>query len=557
MHSSRETRILNTICVVLVLLVGPVRIIGYQYEKAAYNNIICILFCAAAFIWLFQIRKRVIQPEERRYLTGIALLMIFWIVLQTIRYEYIVDEYYITRFVWYLYYVPQTFCAALMLLSVLHIGRPYDRPICRRWKLIYVPSAIIVAGVLTNDLHQLAFRFPYGLKDWNRVDYIYGPYYYAALLWIAVLFLAILVITFTRCSVPGRRRKLWMPLLPLFIGVFYCILYWHIDDSMIRFMYRMSEVMCFVFAAFLEGLMLAHLIPTNDSYEDFWNASSIGAGIMNQSDEICYRSLSSVLVTPDQIRGAQQEDVFLENGNVILKSCRIHGGFGYWFTDISEINRLNQELSDLGDMLNEENAMLNAENEMREKRIRIEQQNRLYINIAQQVSPQLDRLGRILDSLPEEEKAFEKEMKYACILNTYVKRYSNLLLLSHQNEWISSGELRLSLMESLEYVRFYGIMTHGSYQGEAFLPGDWILLAYRVFEVVLETAIPGAKALLVNLYTMEQCLVLRLEIDLPGVSLPSDFMKQEIETLHGKLHMERERNTEYVSLSFRAGGERE
>ena len=34
-------------------------------------------------------------------------------------------------FAWYLYYVPQTFCAALMLLLVLYIGRPYDRPIRR------------------------------------------------------------------------------------------------------------------------------------------------------------------------------------------------------------------------------------------------------------------------------------------------------------------------------------------------------------------------------------------------------------------------------------------
>ena len=179
---------------------------------------------------------------------------------------------------------------------------------------------------------------------------------------MAVLFVAIQGVVFVRCSVPGKRGKIWMPLLPLFIAIIYCFSYWS-TGSIFTDMYRMPEVICFVFGAFLESLMLAHLIPTNDSYEDFWNISSIGAGIVDRSGEICYRSLSSVEVTQEEIRDAENRAVFLEDGNVILKSCRIHGGFGYWIRDISEINRLNQELSDLGDVLIEENAMLNAENE--------------------------------------------------------------------------------------------------------------------------------------------------------------------------------------------------
>ena len=78
-------------------------------------------------------------------------------------------------------------------------------------------------------------------------------------------------------------------------------------------------------------------------------------------------------------------------------------------------------------------------------------------------------------------------MKYACILNAYIKRYSNLFLLSHQNRLIGSGELQLALMESLEYVRLYGMIAHGSFQGEASLPGNRILLVYRIFEAIYGT----------------------------------------------------------------------
>ena len=65
--------------------------------------------------------------------------------------------------------------------------------------------------------------------------------------------------------------------------------------------------------------------------------------------------------------------------------------------------------------------------------------------------------------------------------------------------------------------------------------------------------------MLVNLYTMNKCLVLRMEIDSPGKRFLSDFMRQEIEAFHGSLDIEADRDTdtEYVSLSFLTGGERE
>ena len=207
MQSCRKTIILNTICVVLVLLAGPIRFIGYQYENFPYNNLICILFSAAAFIWIYQIRKRVIHPEELRYLMTIAHLMIFWIILRTIKYECLVYDQFLARFAWYLYYIPQVFCVVFMLLTVLHIGKPYNQPINRKWKLIYIPSVVIVAGILTNDLHQLAFRFPEGLEAWKRADYTYGPFYYAAVLWVAVLFLAILIVVFVAAVCPENVKK--------------------------------------------------------------------------------------------------------------------------------------------------------------------------------------------------------------------------------------------------------------------------------------------------------------------------------------------------------------
>lgn len=555
MRSSRKTKILNCICVVLVLLACVVRLLGYQYGTFSYNSIICVLFTASALIWIHQLQRRLVQPDVRRNLTVCALMIILWILLRTIKYEFLPVDSIALRYAWYLYYIPQTFCVLMMFFSVLHIGKPQNSPISRFWKLLYIPAVIIILGILTNDLHQLAFRFPNGMSDWDNNNYIYGPFYYAAVLWIGVLFVSILVIVFVRCAVPGSRRRIWLPMVPLIFGIIYFISYVVNPDWLLAAIIKMPEFVSVFFCAFMECLILAHLIPSNDNYGDFWSSSSIGAGIMDKNGVVKYKSKSSIPVTEEQVRAAEKSAIFLEKGDVVLRSHAIHGGFGYWTKDISEINKLNRQLEDLGDVLAEENAILDAENKLAEERIGIEQQNKLYDDIAKSVSPQLDKLGRLVEEPEQNEEMFEQTMKYACILNSYIKRLSNMLLIFHQNSRIFSGELCLAISESLEYVRLYGIKAHFEYRGESLLAGECVLTAYKVFEAVLESGIPGADAVLVNLDISVDNINLRIEMNNPDKILPQSFMADEIEELGGTLETETEQKTEYVSLVLTSGGE--
>ena len=75
-------------------------------------------------------------------------------------------------------------------------------------------------------------------------------------------------------------------------------------------------------------------------------------------------------------------------------------------------------------------------------------------------------------------------IKHAAILIAYIKRRSNLLLLSHERGVIYSSELRLALAESLEYTQLYGAKVHGEYIGEALLPAPVVLLIYLLFRCV-------------------------------------------------------------------------
>ncbi|MGN0395599.1 MAG: hypothetical protein ACI4EF_09555, partial [Coprococcus sp.] len=288
---------------------------------------------------------------------------------------------------------------------------------------------------------------------------------------------------------------------------------------------------------------------------DFWNASSIGAGIMDEEGVIHYKSRHSIPVCEEQIRNAEKQAVILENGKYILRSHRIRGGFCYWTKDVSEINKLNQMLTDTGNVLAEENAMLEAENKMLEEQTGIRQQNSLYDSIARKVKPQLEKISRLIDEPVQEETLFIEKMKYACILNSYVKRCSNLLLMSHQADKIDSDELRLAISESLEYVRLYGIKAYGAYRGKRLFPADNILLAYEVFEAILESAIPGTGAMLLDMEIDDAGLLLHMEINAPKRIFAGEQLLDRIEVQGGRFSIETEQQTEYVSLMLPFGGD--
>ena len=110
--------------------------------------------------------------------------------------------------------------------------------------------------------------------------------------------------------------------------------------------------------------------------------------------------------------------------------------------------------------------MLEGENRLAEQRSRIHQQSALYDSIAQDVRPQLDQLNILLNTSPQTDSDLEQVIKHAAILIAYIKRRSNLLLLSHERGVIYSSELRLALAESFRiHTAVWRKSSRGIYRG--------------------------------------------------------------------------------------------
>ena len=84
--------------------------------------------------------------------------------------------------------------------------------------------------------------------------------------------------------------------------------------------------------------------------------------------------------------------------------------------------------------------MLEGAIRLSEKKIKVEEKNQLYNEIAREVSPQLKELNELLDSLEQNDQDIREKLCYGGVLNVYIKRCSNLLIMSRQSGVLNVGE---------------------------------------------------------------------------------------------------------------------
>lgn len=555
MADKRKTMVDNILCINMILAVGILRLVCHSNARISLNSITCILYTTAIFVWMNQVKRRLIHEEERRYLLWMGWMSVGLMMIRTIKFIFLPENHILVRYAWYLYYVPQTFMMLFMLFAVLHIGGRLDEKLPRGYYWLYLPAVLLCIGILTNDFHQLAFRFDEPVAMWQDAStYRHGILYYLSLVWMGLLFAAILVITIRRCTISENRRKIWMPLFPLGIGVVYILLFLQNPGGIFAKMYKTSEMLVIIFPAFMEGLIQAHLFPSNDHYVALWNAASIGGGIMTQTGQICCSSPKCVPVTLEEVIQAQNKDVVLENDHRILRSHPIRGGYGYWTKDVQDIWNLNRQLAETGDIITEENAILAGENRLQQQKERVKQQNVIYDDIADILKHRLRQLKDWIELPYKTETEFKKRMRYACVLNVYLKRYSNMYLLARESRTLPMQELHLAIRETLTYVRYMDVTAYAVCSLEKNGNSSDVLQAYEFFEVVIEEVLADSDAILAVIMETKDGWGLRLEIAAAGIELEKSRYDKMLGLHRADLKIEKEEEAWFLTLTFSEKG---
>lgn len=524
----------------LFVLAGVFRQIDYEIPPlpaAVCFMLTNLIYIGLAMAWGFSISSRILHRNVRRYLLLGCAMAVMWMFLRAVKYRFFLTDPDITRHLWYLYYVPQILAPLFSLFAALELGRRDGDAISARWHLLFIPAALLICGVLTNDLHQMAFRAAPGAAT-LEADYTHGWLYFLAMAWTIALLLITGTIIYRKCRVLECRNYAWVPLIVFLGGFALCAL----SFANIYTFHKMPECFCLTFAALWESCLQVGLLPTNSHYRYFFSESTIAAQIVDRQCHSVYRAKNAPALSPDQLAAAAREPILLD-ANTRLQSAPIQDGRVYWVEDITKINRIREQLAEINAQLSEENELIQAENALKRQRAQIEEKNRLMDAMTGLVQPQLQQINRLL------EDGGAKNLKSVCLLGAYVKRRVNLALICEKKAAVPVEELTHCIRESLTYLTQYGAVCALHQEGSGNVLSRAAQLAYDYFEDCLEAALPSLSALMVRVECSKRFSIRLMMEDAAG--LPDADKYAQL----GQITTDNADGELCVMLSFSRGGE--
>ena len=438
--------------------------------------------------WGISVRSRIIQPQVRRYLTAVSALMIFWMTVRSIRYS-LEEALWVMRHLWYLYYLPMLFIPLLALFVALSLGKPDNFRLPKWTALLYIPTAVLLLLVLTNDLHQLVFRFPEDAVVWIN-EYRYGIVYFPVVGWMVLCALTALVIMLVKCRVPNSRKVLVLPFVPVVLSVIYGALYIFQLPWLRLIAGDVTVVFCLLIAATLESCIQCGLIQSNTHYNDLLLSCTLRVQLTDPEYQRLLSSRSAEPIPLQIMRQTETGPVRLDGG-LRLSGAPVRGGHVLWTEDVSELLEVLEELQDVKDSLEDNNALLRAEYTLKAREAHIAEQDRLYNIIQRETAPRIKLLAELTDAFETmgDEAQRKQILGKMAVIGAYLKRRSNLIFLADKTPVFQEKELHLAFGESMDNLELCGITCGLLSELERPVEARQLMKMYDLFEEIVERSI--------------------------------------------------------------------
>jgi len=487
--------------VFLLLFANFVRVITMGTTPAMYivsHIVVLVIYLGILVSWGISVYDRIVNKVIRRYMIVLVALMMFWMLMRTLRLTVFHRVFPIGQWCWYAYYISMIFIPQFCLFAAKYVGKPEEYRFSKKWYLMYIPSIILIVGILTNDLHQLAFRFHRGYEiGWD--DYQRTYLYYAAVVWIFSCIALMIAEIVKRCRIPGTRKTIWLPIAMLGLGVLYTVLY-TVDSDIFGFI-EMTAALCFTVVAIWESCIKTGLVQSNTHYEEMLKYSGLGVVVVDNDYTVHYRSDDALPLTAEQMRETENSSVMLEGG-IRVSGSGIRGGHTLWQEDLSELLDILNELKELRTELEGSNAVSMKNYRMNKKIRALVEKNRLHDELHRQTAHQIELLNDWLKKLTETDEPTEKRelLRRTVVVGAYIKRRNNLILVNEQDGIIKEEELNLSIKEMMKNLQLAGVNCASSVQLEKDLPADVVMRLFDFYEYVVEKAFDGLESLLARFF---------------------------------------------------------
>ena len=116
--------------------------------------VVLLIYLGILISWGMSVYDRIVNKIIRRYLIVLVGLMMFWMMMRTLRFTIFHYVFPFGQWCWYAYYVSMILIPLVSFLAAKYIGKPEEYRISKKWYLMYIPSVTLVIGILTNDLFE-------------------------------------------------------------------------------------------------------------------------------------------------------------------------------------------------------------------------------------------------------------------------------------------------------------------------------------------------------------------------------------------------------------------
>ena len=455
-----------------------------------------LIYIALYIGWGISVSKRIIQVQVRHYLIAVSGLMVFWFVIRSMRYYFITDIG-IARQLWYLYYLPMLFIPLFSLFVAISLGKPENARLSKTALLLLsIPTVLCLLLVLTNDLHQLVFSFPEGAV-WTDINNGYTFGYYIVLGWEILCALAAFVIMIIKCRLSYRKK--YLPFLLLACSIVYAFIYVSGVEWMQLIGGDIAAAQCLMFTGILESCIQCGLIQTNTGYEELFMVSRLGAQITDQGNTVCLASSNARELTGEQRMSAKTHPV-LADKTTLIKSKPIRFGHVLWQEDVSELTEAIEQIEENCRDLSERNRIRRKNLETKKKIPSLQEKNRAADVLNRETTGQISMIEHLLTQYDTENDAQKREklLAGAAVLGAYIKRYGNLLLVSHREETADICDLSRCFEDSFVNLELLDVKYLCTLPADVILATKDMLRIYHTFETILEDCLFDLHSVWVN-----------------------------------------------------------
>lgn len=257
----------------LLLLAGVLHLLDNSSSGFLTTALFCCytgIYVGLLLFWMLSIRRRLLPCRAREYLLAAGGMMLFYLALRCVKYRVIgSSSETLTRWAWYTFYVPRLMIPTLFFMSCMGFyAEERNRKWDERWLLL--PAAALVLGILTNDLHLLAFM-PLDEIDTLKGDagtYTYGVLFYAAYGWIILMTAGGILRLIRGSRRTGRWRESALPLLCLLmVPILNAAERW-LSTHHLPLLYTVPEIDSFCMLGCLEYCLRNYMLRLNREHEE-------------------------------------------------------------------------------------------------------------------------------------------------------------------------------------------------------------------------------------------------------------------------------------------------